>query len=459
MQNMKKFLAVFLAVILAAAPGPERVLASQQVQEAAVLSFSSEGFFSFFFSGKRKKSMAKSGERTVVVLDAGHGGSDGGAGGNGLAEKELNLRIAQYCKEELEKYQGLTVYMTRVKDTYVGLAQRVDYAASVNADLFVSLHINSAASQAASGAEVFYPNSNYRPDCSAKGKKTASAILQNLAGLGLKNRGLKVMNSMNGSTYPDGSPSDYYAVIRGSKQCGIPGIIVEHAFISNAMDAGVYLGSSAALKKLGIADAKGIASSLGLEKSGDETTSALQKTNFVRLSGSSSFRAYMEWKPVEGAMGYEIYRSSFAKGEFEKIITIEQQDAAAYTDVTGKNGEIYFYKIRPYCINGGQRETPGFSPVQKVKLLKKPQISVRLQSARLKISWKNVSGALKYQIYRSISKEGKFQKIATVSGVNSYQDNSREMNRTYYYKVRAVGAGIRGNTYSSYSTVKCVTEG
>lgn len=78
--------------------------------------------------------------------------------------------------------------------------------------------------------------------------------------------GVKIRNSATGNTYADGSPADYYGVIRQAKQAGFPGIIVEHAFISNASDAKKYLGSDEALKKLGIADAAGIAETYGLKR-------------------------------------------------------------------------------------------------------------------------------------------------------------------------------------------------
>lgn len=72
-----------------------------------------------------------------VVLDPGHGGNDGGAqasyGGKTYLEKTLNLKIAQYCKEELSKYKRVNVYMTRNDDHYVALEDRVNYAKSVGA--------------------------------------------------------------------------------------------------------------------------------------------------------------------------------------------------------------------------------------------------------------------------------------------------------------------------------------
>lgn len=203
--------------------------------------------------------------RLVVVLDPGHGGYDPGAIANGTNEKTLTLKIAKYCKDALEKNGRIQVYMTRESDTSVGgatnasadLKNRVSFAVSKNADLFVSIHLNSAGA-AAYGAEVYYPNSNYRSDIGQEGQKLASSIQKQLVDLGLYNRGVKVRQSENGSTYPDGSVQDYYAVIHQSKRNGFPGIIVEHAFLTNASDYQKYLSSDEKLKTLGEADAKGI---------------------------------------------------------------------------------------------------------------------------------------------------------------------------------------------------------
>lgn len=212
----------------------------------------------------------------VVVLDPGHGGSDNGAYGNGVVEKTANLKIAQYCKAQLEKYSGVRVYMTRESDVYVGLEERVTYAASVGADLFVSLH-NNAAGSAATGSEVYYPNANYNPAVSNVGAGVSQAILNALTSLGLADRGIRTRDyspAGGASTtdyYPDGSVSDYYSVIRNSKLHGFPGIIVEHAFVSNYSDAVNYLTSESSLAALGIADADAIASYFGLP-SATETT-------------------------------------------------------------------------------------------------------------------------------------------------------------------------------------------
>ena len=210
----------------------------------------------------------KAGSGLVVVIDAGHGGYDGGAEStfNGVtySEKYMNLKIAQACRDELQKYYGVTVYMTRDDDTFVKLEDRTAYAKSVGADVFVSIHNNSSESGAANGATVFYPNSNYNASIGSTGQGLAQSILNNLTQFGLKNNGVQIRNSESGDTYADGSLCDYYSVIRGSKKRGFPGLIVEHAFLSNQSDAEKYLNSDAKLTALGVADAKGIAAYYGL---------------------------------------------------------------------------------------------------------------------------------------------------------------------------------------------------
>ncbi len=211
----------------------------------------------------------------VVMLDPGHDNTHAGARGiNELKEEELNLKIAQYCRDELQQYRGVTVYMTRNDDgscPYPGTSsgdcneKRVEYAKSVGANVYVSIHLNSA-SASANGAEVYYPNGNYNPSVGSQGQALASIIQDKLVALGLRDRGIKIKESGTGNTYPDGSLADYYGVIRNSKKQGIPAVIVEHAFLTNSGDVNNYLNSDEKLRNLGIADATAIAEYFGLNK-------------------------------------------------------------------------------------------------------------------------------------------------------------------------------------------------
>lgn len=214
------------------------------------------------------RAAARNGGNVVVVIDPGHGGSDPGACRNGLREKDLTLKISKYLRDELKEYSGVDVYMTRDTDKALEtspnteLENRVNYAASRNADVLVSIHINAGGGK---GAEVWTPNENYNSEIYKEGQKISQDILNELVALGLTNRGVKESYSKDNTTYPDGSLADYYGIIRRSKLAGFTGIIVEHAFIDNASDA-AFLKSESNLKKLGVADATGIAEYFGLYK-------------------------------------------------------------------------------------------------------------------------------------------------------------------------------------------------
>ncbi|MCI5874687.1 MAG: GBS Bsp-like repeat-containing protein [Roseburia sp.] len=229
----------------------------------------------------------------VVVLDPGHDSTHAGAQANNLQEETLNLKIALYCKEELEQYNGVKVYLTRSADgscPYPGTTSgvcnenRVNYAASVGADIFISLHNNSATNTSAHGAMVFYPNSNYNAAAGQVGKNLAQTIENHLVALGLYNRGITIKDAQQ-DKYPDGSTADYYGVIRNCKLAGIPAIIVEHAFVSNSGDANNYLSTDEKLKQLGVADATAVAEYYGLSKGVTVTSDSVQISNLNNAAG------------------------------------------------------------------------------------------------------------------------------------------------------------------------------
>ena len=219
-------------------------------------------------SGRALLSNTATTSELVVALDPGHGGSDPGALGNGLQEKTLNLSIARYAREELQQYDGVRVVMTRDSDVYVGLTDRVTNAVAQGADVFVSIHLNSSTNTSANGAEVIVPNqaSWFYNEAHVAGTQLGEKILAQLVSLGLAERSVYWRDATNDERFPDGSLSDYFTVINASHDAGIPGIIVEHAFISNPSDA-AFLGNEANLKALGVADATGIAQQYGLVRS------------------------------------------------------------------------------------------------------------------------------------------------------------------------------------------------
>lgn len=148
-----------------------------------------------------------------VVIDAGHGGKDGGATANGLREATLNLDISKRISPIL-KGAGYTPILTRTKDVYVSLRQRVTIANNANANAFVSIH-NNAGPASANGTEtLYYPSS-------VNGKILAKYIQEEVVEeTGSNNRGLK--------------PRDNLYVL---KNTNMPAALVEGGFLTNKTDA------------------------------------------------------------------------------------------------------------------------------------------------------------------------------------------------------------------------------
>lgn len=93
--------------------------------------------------------------RPLVVIDAGHGGHDPGAGTGAIKEKMLTLRLAAALRDELLRGGGIRVALTRDDDRFLLLEERTGIARRLNADLFLSIHADSTEGAEASGATVY----------------------------------------------------------------------------------------------------------------------------------------------------------------------------------------------------------------------------------------------------------------------------------------------------------------
>lgn len=124
-----------------------------------------------------------------VFLSAGHGGSDPGAVGNGLKEKDINLHIMLANKAVLERH-GITVVCSRTKDENDPVAQEVREANASRADIAVSHHINSSVNKSANGSETYY----YSGD--KNGKRLAKLCEKHTKALGQNSRGVKAESGL-----------------------------------------------------------------------------------------------------------------------------------------------------------------------------------------------------------------------------------------------------------------------
>lgn len=292
----------------------------------------------------------------TICLDPGHGGSDSGATAFGAKESDLTLKIAQYCKEELSKYD-VNVVMTRTTDTRLSeeaamdLKNRVEVAKKAGASYFISIHINSAANSAAKGAEVYYPNTSGNKNLSSNGQNLAKAIQKQLTALGLYDRGIKIRNYTDGTTSydPTSSDKDYYGVIRYAKEANITGLIVEHCFISNKEEFDKYLGSNAKLQQLGVADARGIVNALGLQAKNQSLDTLAKDNRNVLADGTYNIQSLVNPNYVLDIYGgyttnganVQLYRSNDTEAQLFKV-THDSQGYVTFTNVkSGKVLDVY----------------------------------------------------------------------------------------------------------------------
>lgn len=94
---------------------------------------------------------------TTIVIDPGHGGKDPGARGyQGTEEKDITLKVALKLRDLLRQQRGIRVLMTRERDEFVELEDRTKFANGQEADLFVSIHVNSHPQRSVKGLEIYH---------------------------------------------------------------------------------------------------------------------------------------------------------------------------------------------------------------------------------------------------------------------------------------------------------------
>jgi len=157
-----------------------------------------------------------------VMIDIGHGGSDPGSSGNGIVEKDINLKVGLALRDYLSRYD-VELRVTRSADVTLSNDDRVELVNSFDPDLCVSVHHNAASSASARGAEVIHAHYDEYDD------KLANAILDHLAIIGMPKRRAFTRLSSRGD--------DWYFMIRRIWDSNTTAIIVEGGFVTNPADA------------------------------------------------------------------------------------------------------------------------------------------------------------------------------------------------------------------------------
>lgn len=204
-----------------------------------------------------------------IFIDPGHGGTDPGAVGNGLREKDLTLTIAKALKKYLEdNYENVEVRLSREDDRTLTLRQRTDMANAWGADYFISVHVNAGGG---TGFETFIWNGNVsRATITNQNVMHSESIKQ----LQVRDRGKKRAN---------------FFVIRETR---MPAILPEFLFIDNASDARL-LKDPVFLNKCAKGLENGVASIFNLKKketvAGSSNNSNSSNSTHTIVSGDTFY--------------------------------------------------------------------------------------------------------------------------------------------------------------------------
>lgn len=151
-------------------------------------------------------------DQLTVAVDAGHGGSNGGAAGvtSRISEKDYTLLIARELEKELRN-KGANIFMTRTRDVTLGMSERIEMLNKANPHFLVSIHLNSSARDSIRGVSTYYRHEGFRP--------LSQFILARLLETGLAEFG-----NIGSFNFALSGPTEY------------PNCLVEVAFLSNRED-------------------------------------------------------------------------------------------------------------------------------------------------------------------------------------------------------------------------------
>ena len=171
---------------------------------------------------EKEPETVESKDKIKVVIDAGHGGSDSGATGNGMAEKNMTLAIVLAAKKSFDRDDRFQVSYTRTSDSYPSLSHRANLANNKNADMFLCIHINSASASAHGTETLWSKGRNSVTQKKGLTSRELATAMQSaaVAATGFTNRGLV------------DRPNLY--VLKHTK---MPACLIEYGFISNKTEA------------------------------------------------------------------------------------------------------------------------------------------------------------------------------------------------------------------------------
>ena len=177
----------------------------------------------------------------------------------------------------------------------------------------------------------------------------------------------------------------------------------------------------------------------------------------VKAASYSYNAAKVTWSGVSGAAGYEVFRATSKTGSYTKIRTLTAS-ARSYLDTGRSTGTTYYYKVRAYKTVNKTNYAGTYSAIVSAKPVPAKPTSVKTAkggSKKIRVSWKKVSGASGYVVYRSTKKTTGYKAVKTIKSAKTvkYTTGKLKKGTTYYFKVRAYRTVKGKKVYGSYSAI------
>lgn len=165
---------------------------------------------------------------------------------------------------------------------------------------------------------------------------------------------------------------------------------------------------------------------------------------------ASSGKIKLSWNKIDSAKEYKVYRATSQNGAYKLVKTTTSN---SYINTTAKEGTTYYYKVM--AIHKNSSANSAYSTVvSRACDLARPEVTIKLSSTgKPRLTWKAVTGAKEYKVYRATSPNGTYTLMKTATST-SYTNTSAKKGTTYYYKVQAVHTKSAAN--SAVSTVSYI---
>ena len=159
--------------------------------------------------------------------------------------------------------------------------------------------------------------------------------------------------------------------------------------------------------------------------------------NFAPVAGNrdTDGKPTLHWNKLQNAVSYQVYRADSKDGKYVRVFTTK---GLTYTHISAEAGKTYFYKVKALFADGTNQFSEFVSATfRPVSLNFAPVAGNRNTDGKPTLRWNKLQNAVSYQVYRADSKDGKYVRVFTTKGL-TYTHVSAQLDKTYYYKVKAV---------------------